>query len=369
MTTNNISKNVLSVVIPAYNCKNFLENAVQSVRKQKYADSLIILVDDGSTDGTSELCDKLASLDKRIIVIHKENGGFSNARNCAIEYILDHYKDGYIAFLDADDYWCENAITESVYDKLCAENETDIFAFGGFRSDSKNKCFSHPYGYMESISTGGNSAIWSLKGQFVANIYSISLLRQYHIRFYEDLKYSEDVIFRLQCAFLSKYIHYMPQKLYCYQENPSSAMSKVLQIAPIDYYLPIINGWIRSDNFLNQFACSTGTTCRAGHVLAGIYFLDMAVDHYKRGYKRIGLENVLTSHPHFYTFTDMRLVDVSPRQYKKHLFLKKHPLLFGIKYHIVGKIESGLRYLVTTRFGKVLRNRIRYPLTEMPYNE
>ena len=76
---------MISVIVPVYNRKETLERCVQSLRGQTYSDLEIILVDDGSTDGSGALCNALAREDVRIRVIHKENGGVSSARNAGIE--------------------------------------------------------------------------------------------------------------------------------------------------------------------------------------------------------------------------------------------------------------------------------------------
>lgn len=91
----------VSVVIPVYNVKPYLERCVHSVLRQTYKNVEIILVDDGSTDGSAELCDLLGKTDPRIMVIHQENQGLSGARNTGIH----HATGEYIAFLDSDDEW------------------------------------------------------------------------------------------------------------------------------------------------------------------------------------------------------------------------------------------------------------------------
>lgn len=77
--------NLVSIVVPVYNVKKYLEKCVESILQQTYKKIEIILVDDGSTDGSGKLCDKLQSEHKDIVVIHKENGGLSEARNYGIE--------------------------------------------------------------------------------------------------------------------------------------------------------------------------------------------------------------------------------------------------------------------------------------------
>ena len=91
---------LLTIIIPAYNIPEYLPRCVHSVMAQTYRRLEIILVDDGSTDGTGELCDELAKEDDRIRVYHKENGGSSSARNLALRYAAGEY----IGFVDSDDY-------------------------------------------------------------------------------------------------------------------------------------------------------------------------------------------------------------------------------------------------------------------------
>ena len=89
-----------SIIIPVYNVMDYLERCVKSAVSQKFHDIEILLIDDGSTDGSSDLCDRLKKQDKRIEVIHKPNGGLSDARNTGI----DRATGDYIIFLDSDDY-------------------------------------------------------------------------------------------------------------------------------------------------------------------------------------------------------------------------------------------------------------------------
>ena len=99
----------ISVIIPIYNTLDCLERCVASVRAQTYKDLEIILVDDGSTDGSGSLADRLAEADERTFVYHKENGGSSSARNYGLKYA----QGDFIGFVDSDDY-----IDEGMYDKL-----------------------------------------------------------------------------------------------------------------------------------------------------------------------------------------------------------------------------------------------------------
>ena len=87
---------MISVIVPIYNTKQYLEKCIESIRAQTYKDLEILLIDDGSTDGSSEICDYYAKEDARIKVIHKPNGGLSSARNRGI----DEARGDYIGFVE-----------------------------------------------------------------------------------------------------------------------------------------------------------------------------------------------------------------------------------------------------------------------------
>lgn len=90
----------ISIIIPVYNVLDFISECVNSVLNQTYKNFEILLVDDGSTDGSSQLCDEFGNKDNRIRVYHKKNGGLSDARN----YGICRATGDYIIFLDSDDF-------------------------------------------------------------------------------------------------------------------------------------------------------------------------------------------------------------------------------------------------------------------------
>ena len=97
---------MVSIIIPVYNVKPYLKRCVESVLNQSYTDFESILVDDGSTDGSSVICDEYLERDSRIRVIHKENGGLSDARNAGIKAAVGEY----ILFVDSDDFLNTDAL-------------------------------------------------------------------------------------------------------------------------------------------------------------------------------------------------------------------------------------------------------------------
>lgn len=115
---------MISVIVPVYKVEDYLDQCVQSIVSQTYTDLEIILVDDGSPDNCPAMCDAWAKRDSRIKVIHKKNGGLSDARNAGLEIAAGEY----ISFVDSDD-WIENDILQ--LSLQCAKkNNADIVAFG-----------------------------------------------------------------------------------------------------------------------------------------------------------------------------------------------------------------------------------------------
>lgn len=108
---------MISVIVPVYNVAAYLNRCVESIIHQTYTDLEIILVDDGSPDKSGEMCDEWAKKDSRIKVVHKENGGLSDARNAGIEAATGDY----IGFVDSDD-WIEPDMFQDLLDAIQREN-------------------------------------------------------------------------------------------------------------------------------------------------------------------------------------------------------------------------------------------------------
>ena len=114
----------VSIIIPVYQGKSYLKRCIDSVLAQSCQEYEIILVDDGSTDGSAEICDEYAEKQKTITVIHKENGGLSSARNAGLEIASGEY----VMFIDADDVVHSKMLETEL--KVLKEENADIFICG-----------------------------------------------------------------------------------------------------------------------------------------------------------------------------------------------------------------------------------------------
>ncbi len=132
---------LITIIVPVYNVEKYLCKCIDSVLIQTYKNFELVIIDDGSTDNSGNICDTYKNKDNRIRVIHKENGGLSDARNFGIENA--HGK--YITFIDSDDY-LKNTYIEYLY-KLIKEFNTDISICAYTVFTDTGKCIDYGKGY------------------------------------------------------------------------------------------------------------------------------------------------------------------------------------------------------------------------------
>lgn len=221
----------VSVIIPVFNVKDYLEKCVGSILAQTYKNTEILLIDDGSTDGSSQLCDKLALRSDKVTVIHQENRGVSNARNIGIERATGDF----ITFVDADDYVAEVMIAE-LYDAISKER-SDISICGTFIFRSGQQ----PYvdmGLFKQQTYDNNKAIKKLLYQdditnsVFGRLYRKSLFK--NVRFPEDISIGEDLDLNYSLFLCARKITVIPQKMYFYFQRDGSAMHSTFNDKRLD---------------------------------------------------------------------------------------------------------------------------------------
>ena len=115
---------LISFIIPVYNSSKYIKDCVYSITNQTYKNIEVLLIDDGSTDNSLQICKELQSVDKRIKVIHKKNGGTSSARNVG----LKETKGEYVTFIDNDDFWNNDKVLEEIVSQL-EDSHADVLTF------------------------------------------------------------------------------------------------------------------------------------------------------------------------------------------------------------------------------------------------
>lgn len=124
---------LISIIVPVYNVENYIDECIHSIINQSYENIEVILVDDGSTDNSGSLCEKFSLIDSRIVTLHKENGGLSDARN----YGITHSNGEYIMFVDSDDV-IDKDIVKVLYNLTQKDKEIDVSVCGLKRFNDEN---------------------------------------------------------------------------------------------------------------------------------------------------------------------------------------------------------------------------------------
>lgn len=145
---------MISVIVPIYNVENYLDKCIRSILCQTYSNLQIILVNDGSTDSSGQICDQFACIDSRIEVIHQVNEGLVAARKAGI----CKAKGDYIGFVDGDDY-IDERMFERLYD-LLVENKADVVHSGYIKNNSKI------YGYQGALA----GSVSDILSEYIFNV-------------------------------------------------------------------------------------------------------------------------------------------------------------------------------------------------------
>ena len=218
---------MVSIIVPVFNAEKYLDECIKSIFRQRYTDLEIILVDDGSTDNSLSICKKYSSIDNRVVVYSKKNGGVSSARN----YGIDRAKGEYIAFADADDILKPelietllNCLKKEQVDRVCGGYE-HLYE-NGHRVYRKTRIADGLYKTESLLSVmidDGTMSGFLFSGVY-NSIYLKSIIDTYNIRFRESIKYNEDGLFSFEYALHSNYMYSLRSKpLYLYRQHDESA--------------------------------------------------------------------------------------------------------------------------------------------------
>ena len=207
---------LISVIIPVYRVEKYLDECVKSVVRQTYKNLEIILIDDGSTDACPSICDKWAELDNRIKVIHKLNGGLSDARNAGINIA----KGEYITFVDSDDYISGDYI-EQMYSRITSD--IDIVCAGYIRVTDNGKIIENCHG-TNTILTKNEAMRELVENGLIATtawgkLYRKKLfseLRFDYGKYHEDIYIMHEILHRVRKVIVSE------MGLYYYRVNDQS---------------------------------------------------------------------------------------------------------------------------------------------------
>lgn len=217
---------LVSIIVPVYNVEKYLEKCLDSLINQTYRNLQIILVDDGSTDGSGTICDRYAAKDDRIQVIHKKQSGVSAARNTGLEAV----KGSYICFADSDD-WIDEKMIETMYENMVEEKaQISIIGYDMVWEDGRSQKKSDENAYYvwnqrEAI------AQWMIQKIFKGFMWDKMFAWEIFagIRFPEDRSYMEDVAIGLDLFARAEKVVYSGKIGYHYLQRQGSATNSGFQ--------------------------------------------------------------------------------------------------------------------------------------------
>ena len=215
-------KDLISVIVPIYNVEKYLAECIESIIKQTYKNLEIILINDGSTDLSCEICNEYKEKDNRIKVINKKNEGVSSARNTGI----DVSKGSYLTFVDSDD-WIEDNFVEILYNKAKEKNADVVLC--GYNRIIGNSKESINFVKKEYEFASEEYLINTLNPQTGFGFCHMKLFEKKcigSVRFKEDLKVGEDALFNEEISANIKKAIFIEKNLYNYRINANSVVRK-----------------------------------------------------------------------------------------------------------------------------------------------
>ncbi len=215
-------REVVSIIIPVYNVEKYLEKCINSVLEQTFKDIKIILVDDGSTDKSPDICDKYSKKDERVCVIHKKNQGVSEARNTGI----NNANGKYVIFIDSDDCIDKDLVDKYIqlmerkkadfllnrYRVIDNQNVRDCIEFYKTGSITREQAFNFLF-----CQHGVFGSVW-------CKMFVLDVIKKNNLKFDASTRIAEDLLFNAQYMKFANSIVYINEPKYSYYLRKDSAL-------------------------------------------------------------------------------------------------------------------------------------------------
>lgn len=340
---------LISVIIPVYNSEGTINRAVYSVLGQKTTiDIELILVDDGSTDGSAKILDDLSDSHNNVAVIHKANGGVSSARNAGI----DHARGKYLAFLDSDDWWENGILSEYLESALSAPKSSDLFAFS-YQEVCPSKKWERVLRVKDGVYVYESPSLSHIVDQHhCAFLYKRSFLNENSFR-YLPTRVWEDVPFSQICCTFAKSITCIDRILFSYYMNYNSCMHTKTSVAKFrEHY--------KAERYANDIYRSRGVAYELDRTivsLIGECLKDISAEN------TYGFVKKLIAGEEFDLLNNS---DVQPWKYlqKDVQLWRNNPKLAFLKFKIKGIPKIIKNALMPCRFTRPLIEFVQYRLIE-----
>lgn len=250
-------KKFFSIIVPIYKVEKYLKETIESVLKQAYKDYEMILVDDGSPDQCPEICDYYCQKSDCIKVIHKENGGLSDARNCG----MDNANGEYIIFLDGDDLLEEDALSKLYYNLQKKEfPDILIYNYTCFSKDKKFELINIPsvdgkedyslYDFMRESVTETKAIPWKAWQSTIRN----DFIKKNEMQFDADIIGAEDCDWFMKIATLESSFAVINESLICYRVGREGSIITTPSYNAIKGQLEVLSGcyWELKEKFSDK---------------------------------------------------------------------------------------------------------------------
>lgn len=323
---------LISIVVPIYNVEKYLDKCINSLIKQTYAYIEIILVDDGSIDNCPAICDKWKEKDSRIIVIHKENGGLSDARNTGIEIA----KGTYICFIDSDDYVDETYV-EKLYNAI-EDNNVNISQCGIDYINDEHKTIKS-IGYDRNCLLSGRKIIEdSCNEHYIEN--EVVWNRLYKTSLFETIKFPkgklhEDEYTTYKLLYNENNIAIVPENLYKYRQSNNSIMRSKYSLKKFNDFKEAYNEKINYFKERNDIVVYDMVIRSYLSNLSNIY---IKIERDIQNSKQI-LRQIKNEYKKYYKYT-IRSSNISIKNKVKVTFFFVSPKIYTILKNIQGRMKK-----------------------------
>ena len=270
----------VSVIMPVYNAERFLDESIGSIINQTYYNLDIVLVNDGSTDGSTKICDLYTKRDYRVRLINKENGGVSSARNTGLELASGQY----VTFVDSDDFLELDAIEQLMSGAKRDRHGSDIYVGGVYDYHSAGYTFDYQPNSLpiekrftyDSVDDGIYQIMTSINSPF-AKLYKREFIVSKKLVFNETIHIAEDALFVFQAAIQAKAIYKIDRPVYYYRNDLDNNYSATGTINA-DKALDFAKAFEQMQKLVNKvkFSKSLEGQFRRGVVAHALYNLSLA---------------------------------------------------------------------------------------------
>lgn len=312
----------ISVIMPVYNSKDYIVTAIESILQQSFTDFELLLIDDGSSDGSQDICDQYAVKDSRVRVVHKKNGGICSARNVG----LDIAKGEYIAFCDNDDKYLPGLLKDNY--ELAKKYKADLVRYNRYKIiiDEENKrqtsiinmgskvlhfssnSINNNYVFIRRLSR----AIWT-------GLYRREFLKEHRIRFNSKCRYGlEDDIFNFKVYKFCKSLVVNPRIYYYWIKRDIHSTSNKTE----NNWLQTLRYCIKKDKEVfeektNQKKCSEWNKIIAEYVRFLYWYIN----------KENNMKNMVIKIKHLKSFCEMPELQVKEDEEKKIGYLQEEMMI------------------------------------------